>query len=129
DELVLTLEETVAADPTRGPALGRVLREGGDLDRAGLRARQRAARAGDVDHDRAVGVERRERDHPGARAELHARDAAAGTPLWPYAARGEVEQLSLAGDEAEGLVTGAQLDSADHLVVFLERDHVPVVAG
>ena len=74
-----------------------------------------------------AGVERAERHDLLAGGEPDAGHAATGAPLRPHLGGREVQQLGVAGDEAESLLAGAQLDRADDLVAVLERDDVPVV--
>ena len=128
DQRVLALEEPVAAHPARWPAPWR-----GTPGRASPSPRPARCRAGPSDEPLAVTTT----DDAGSSAPNH-------TTEWPvpslmpampppdcalrsYAGGGEVQQLSVGADEAELLVTGAQLDRADDLVAVLEPDHLPLV--
>ena len=94
EQRVLALEEAVAADAAGAAALGGVLRERRDLDRARLGAGQRVGRARHRRHDVVGGgVDRAEVQHRGARCQPDAGDAAAGATLRPDAGGGEVQQL------------------------------------
>ena len=121
----------MAAHAAGRAALARVLREGRDLDRAVVRAGQGGRGARRRHHDGGLGVLARgaEPDDLRAAGETDARDPAAGPALGAHHVGGEVQQLGVGGDEAEGLLAGGELEGAHHLVVALEGDDLPLVAG
>ena len=128
DQGVLALEEAVAADAAGGAALGGVLAERRDLDRARLGAGQGGRRAGRGDDDgRRRGRARRTR-RPAA-------PAASRTPAMPPPERpcGRTASApkcsSWASEVMKHSVSSpvAQLDGADDLVAVLEPDDLPLV--
>ena len=122
----------MTTDAAGGATFGRILGIRGDLERPGLSARQGCGRAARGDHEvGAQGIDSAEEHDACAGRELDAGHAAGSATLWAHRRGREVKQLGVGGDEHEVLITGAQFDSADHRVVVLETDDLPVafVAG
>ena len=116
--------------PPVAAALRRVLGVGGDLRRAGLHPRQRAARPGHRDDHAAT---RRRRSVDGAEVhdrapgrEADAGHAARGAPLRPHPLGREAQQLRVAGHEDEVARRVGSSTAPDHAVAVPQRHDLPL---